>query len=225
MRKFVFLPTALVFLVLFTGLSSAQEISAKSHKGDKGISFSVSGLSYVGLGQFEGGIGGKYWISNKLALTSSIGISAYKTTSTSSYSNYSDSKSTYSRFSLFVGVEDHFFVKKRLSPYFGGGIDFRFSSRVDYAGLPRDNPPPGRTKKDKTTTNTFGIRGLCGIEYFLADWVSLAGQYRISYFYEKTTSRRTLVKGPGVIQPRERKHTATTLGLGTSSLVVTFYVW
>lgn len=225
MRKFLFLPTALVFLVLFTGLSSAQETSAKGHKGDKGISFSVSGLSYVGLGQFEGGIGGKYWISNKLALVSSAGVKAFKITSTSPHLNYSDSKSTYSRFSLFAGVEDHFLVNKRLSPYFGGGIDFSFSSRADYAGLPRDNPPPGRTKKDKTTTNTFGIRGLCGIEYFFADWVSLAGQYRISYFYEKTTSRRTLVEGPGVIQPREQKRTATTLGLGTSSLVVTFYVW
>jgi len=224
MRKPIIVPVALVFLLCFIGISSAEEIGT-SHKGDKGISFSVSGLSSVGIGLFEGGIGGKYWISKKLAIITSLGVSAQKTTQTSPYPDYTDTKTTYSRFSLFCGVEDHFFIKNKISPYLGGGIRFSTSPWTRYYSLPVDDPHPTATKKEKRSTKTFGIRGFCGIEYFFADWVSVAGQYQIDYFYEKSTTKRTLVGGSGVTQPKEQKTTMTTLGLGTSSLMATFYIW
>jgi len=225
MRKGAIIPVALAFLLVFTGISSAEESGAKGHKGDKGICFSVSGLSSVGIGQYEGGIGGKYWISKKLALISSIGISVNRQTTTSSHVDYTDTKNNYIRFSLFAGVEDHFFIKNKISPYWGGGLRFSTYTNTIYPSLRIDHPSPGSTKKDKRTTGTFGIRGFCGIEYFFADWVSLAGQYQIDYYYEKSTRKRTVVEGPGVTQPRESKSTRTTLGLGTSSLVATFYIW
>jgi hypothetical protein len=224
MRKPVIVPVALVFLICFIGISFAEE-SGTSHKGDKGISFSVSGLSSVGIGLFEGGIGGKYWISKKLAIITSLGVSAQRITQTSSHPDYTDTKTTNSRFSLFCGVEDHFLIENKISPYLGGGIRFSTSPWTRYYSLPVDNPYPTATKKEKRSTKTFGIRGFCGIEYFFADWVSLAGQYQIDYFYEKTTMKRTLVGGPGVTQPKEQKTTGTTLGLGTSALVATFYIW
>ncbi|MCK4426903.1 MAG: outer membrane beta-barrel protein [candidate division Zixibacteria bacterium] len=224
MRRSVIVPVALAFLLCFIGIPSAEE-SGTSHKGDKGISFSVSGLSSVGIGLFEGGIGGKYWISKKLAIITSLGVSAQRTTQTSSHPDYTDTKTTYSRFSLFGGVEDHFFIKNKISPYLGGGIRFSTSPWTRYYSLPVDNPHPTATKKEKRSTKTFGIRGFCGIEYFFADWVSLAGQYQIDYFYEKTTMKRILVGGSGVTQPPKYKQTRTTLGLGTSSLVATFYIW
>jgi hypothetical protein len=225
MRKSLILLVPLAFLFYFAGILSAEENKANSHKGDKGISFSVSGLSSVGIGLFEGGIGGKYWISKKLAIISSIGVSAQRETMSSPDPDYTDHKIIYSRLSVFAGVEDHFFMKNKLSPYLGGGIRFSTSPWTRYFSLPIDNPSPTATKKDKRSTKTFGIRGFCGIEYFFADWVSLAGQYQIDYFYEKTTIKRTLVGGSGVTQPEEQKTTKTTLGLGTSSLVATFYIW
>lgn len=224
MRKSIIVPVALVFLLCFIGISSAEE-SGTSHKGDKGISFSVSGLSSVGIGLFEGGVGGKYWISEKLAIITSLGVSAQRITQTSSHPDYTDTKTTFSRFSLFCGVEDHFFTKNKVSPYLGGGIRFSTSSSTKYSSIPIHNPPPYATKKEKISTGTFGIRGFCGIEYFFAEWVSLAGQYQIDYFYEKTTRKRILVGGSGVTQPPKYKQTRTTLGLGTSSLVATFYIW
>jgi len=233
MRKSIFLPVVLTFLVCFIGISSAEVSGTigdpakggESHKGDKGISFSVSGLSSVGIGQFEGGIGGKYWISRKLVIITSIGVSAQRITITSSKPDYTDQKTTYSRFSVFAGVEDHFFIKKKISPYLGGGIRFSTYSSTKYSSIPIHNPPSYAIKKEKISTGTFGIRGFCGIEYFFADWVSLAGQYQIDYFYEKSTRKRILVGGLGVTQPPKYKQTRTTLGLGTSSLVATFYIW
>jgi hypothetical protein len=233
MRKSVIITVALAFLLYFTGIPSAEESGTiedparggESHKGDKGISFSVSGLSSIGIGQVEGGGGAKFWISNKLAMITSIGVSAQRQTMTNPYPNYTDAKSTFSRFSIFVGVEDHFFIKNKISPYLGGGTRFTTSPSTVHPSIPIDNPPPSATKKEKRSTKTFGIRGFCGIEYFFADWVSLAGQYQIDYFYEKSTRKRTLVGGEGVTQPKEEKSTRTTLGLGTSALVATFYIW
>ena len=225
MRKSEIFPIALAFLFVFTGLSSAQQTPVKGHKGDKGISFSVSGLSYVGIGKLEGGIGGKYWISNKVALLGAFGVNASKTTGNHRDPGYSDFKQYASGYSLFAGVEDHFFLSGKISPYFGAGVRLTSSSTTYYPPLRIENPPPGATKKDKRDTDGFGIRGFCGIEYFLADWVSLAGQYQMDYSYQKAVRKRTLVVGSGISQPRDEKQTKTTLGVGTSSLVATFYIW
>ena len=232
MRKSVIILVIFAFLLILVGISSAQERgkvgdptrSEESHKGDKGISFSVSGLSKVGIDQYEGGIGGKYWISRKLAIISSLGVSAERT-ATSKWEGYTDEKSTESRFSVFAGVEDHFFIKNRISPYWGGGVRFSTATLVNYPPIAVNNPSPYATKKEKSCAKTFGIRGFCGIEYFFAEWVSLAGQYQIDYFYEKGTGKTILVGGPGVTQPKEQKSTRTVLGLGTSALVATFYIW
>ncbi len=225
MRKCIVLSATFAFLFLLAGISSAEVSRTEGHKGAKGISFSVSGLSSVGIGQVEGGGGAKYWISRKLAIISSIGVSAQRTTTTSPYPEYTDDKTAYSKISMFAGVEDHFFIKNKISPYWGGGVRFSTFPWTKYFSIPVDHPPSAAPKKEKRSTKTFGIRCFCGIEYFFADWVSLAGQYQIDYFYEKSTIKRILVGGPGVTQPRDRKSTRTTLGLNTSTLVASFYIW
>lgn len=225
MRKSAIVILGLAFLVILTGISTAKECGMEDHKGDKGISFTVSGLSSVGIGQYEGGIGGKFWISRKLAIISSLGVSAQRTTINAEQEGYTDEKTNSSKFSMFVGMEDHFFIKNNLSPYLGGGVRFSTSPWTRYLSLPIDYRPPGSLQKEKRCTKTFGIRGFCGIEYFFADWVSLAGQYQIDYFYEKNTRNWIVVSGPGVTQPPEYKSTRSTLGLGTSALVATFYIW
>lgn len=232
MRKSVTTLVAFAFLLIFVGISSAKESGTtkdpaggmENHKGDKGIIFSVSGLSSVGIGQYEGGIGGKFWISRKLAIISSLGVSAQRITTKAGQGGYKDEKTTSSKFSVFAGMEDHFFIRNKISPYLGGGIRFSTSSSTRYFSILFDSPP-GTPIKEKWNTKTLGIRGSCGIEYFFADWVSLAGQYQIDYFYEKNTRKWIMVVGPGVTKPPDYKFTRSTLGLGTSSLVATFYIW
>ena len=233
MRKGLIILIAFVLLFTLTGFPLAEEESgniekpAKSgegHKGDKGLCFSVSGLSTVSIGQYEGGIGGKYWISNKLALISSIGFSAQRQTS-SSIADYTDSKYTTSTFSIFGGVEDHFFIKKKISPYLGGGLRFSIARSTSYDPIPKENPPPTATKKYTSDTWSAGVRGSIGIEFFFSDWVSLAGQYQIDYNTRSTTNKRILVGGESVNDSYGNKYTSFTLGTSTSSLVATFYIW
>jgi hypothetical protein len=233
MRKVLIILAAVVLLFTFIGYPLAQEQSetsvvssksAQSHKGNKGLCFSVSGLSTVAIGQYEGGIGGKYWISDKLALISSIGINAKKNTS-SSVVGYTEPKTTSSSCSFFAGLEDHFLIKKKISPYLGGGLRFSIARATTYNPIPKENPPPTAAKKYTSDTWSTGVRGFCGIEFFFADWVSLSGQYQIDYLTGKTTNKTFRVGGEGVTNPDESKSTTTTLGMGTSSLVATFYIW
>lgn len=232
MRKGLIILTAIVILFTFIGYPFAQEqsensvVSSKStqgHKGDKGLCFSVTGLSTVSIGQYEGGIGGKYWISNKLALISSIGVNAKKYSS--SVVGYTEPKNTSSACSFFAGLEDHFFIKNRISPYSGGGLRCSITNTASYNPVPKVNPPPTATKKITSNSWTYGVRGFCGIEFFFADWVSLSGQYQIDYLTGKTTNKTFLVGGEGVTNPDDIKYTTTTLGMGTSALVATFYIW
>jgi hypothetical protein len=233
MIKGLIILTTVVLLLAITGCPFAQEQSEKSvvssksaqgHKGDKGLCFSVSGLSTVGIGQYEGGIGGKYWISNKLAFISSIGLSAQRQTS-SSNAGYTDSKYTTASFSIFGGVEDHFFIKKKISPYLGGGLRFSIARSTTYDPIPKENPPPTATKKYISDTWSAGVRGSIGREFFFADWVSLAGQYQIDYNTRSTTNKRILVGGESVTDSYGNKYTSFTLGTSTSSLIATFYIW
>ncbi len=198
--------------------------SAQGHRGDKGLCFSVSGLSTVGIGQYEGGIGGKYWISNKLALVSSIGINIRSYTIDNPNTGYTKNKSSYVTFSPFVGIEDHFFVNK-LSPYLGVGVGISMSSTTTNYSIPIINPPSGIQKKEKATANSYRFRCFCSMEYFFATWVSLAGQYQMDYSYATSMRQRTLVEGPGITQPKKDKVNLTTFSTGTSVLVATFYVW
>ncbi len=234
MRKVFFIIIFFALLFTFSGFSLAEEESgniekpAKSgevHKGDKGLCFSVSGLSSVGIGQYEGGIGGKYWMSNKLALISSIGISAQRRTRSALVVNYTDDKNTSSSCSFFAGLEDHFFIKNRISPYWGGGLRYSIGNASLYYSLPKDNPPPTATKKTTISSWSCGVRAFCGIEFFFAEWVSLSGQYQIDYYSTKSTTKRILVGEQGVTQPKEEKYSATSFGIGTSVLVATFYIW
>jgi hypothetical protein len=224
-KKVIITLFAVTFLTGFTGVVYSEEKATMDHKGDKGISFSVSGLSNVSIGQFEGGIGGKYWISGKTALISSVNFSVSRTTTSPTSKDYTDTKENHDQFSILAGLENHFLAKKKLSPYLGVGLRYLTSTSVKYYSLRKENPYPGSPKEDKITSFNFGVRGFCGIEYFFADWVSLAGQYQIDYYYEKSTLKRTLVEGSTITWPDEMKDTKTTLGLGTSSLVATFYIW
>lgn len=87
MRKFIL--TLLCVCFLF-GLSFGQDNSVKPKKGTKGLSFSVRGLSSLGVGGVGAGIGGKYWRSESLVYTASIGFSGRYATADATQPNYSD---------------------------------------------------------------------------------------------------------------------------------------
>lgn len=219
--------TWFVFLCLALSIRAtrAEANNTGTHKGDKGLSFTVSGVSNVRVGELEGGIGGKFWISDKIATIFAIGFGADRSTTVHPSPDYSDSKRSESNFSILAGLEDHFLFRGKFSPYLGAGFRFSIGRLTYYPYLRIPTPIPGNILKEETREIAYGIRGFCGIEYFFANWISLAAQYQIDYYDSCKEYERKLVDGPGVIQPKKREQSRTTFDTGTSSLVLTFYMW
>ncbi len=211
--------------ILMVGGVRGDASGAETHKGDKGLSFTVSGVSDVSLGELEGGIGGKFWVSDALATVVAVGFGSDRSTTAYPNPDYSYARHSTNSFSVFAGLEDHFLFKGNFSPYAGAGVRFGVSGSTYHPSLSISDPYPGSVRKEETSEMSYGIRGFCGLEYFFADWISLAAQYQIDYGDSRTDFQRTLVEGPGITQPARQTSTKTTFGTGTSSLILTFYMW
>jgi len=218
---------SLVFIVL--GLSvfllnvSAANEPPMDKKGKWGISLSTSGLSNLGIGLYQGGIGVKHWFSNGFALRTILGIGARSNTLESINPGYTDEKTTQGSFSLNLGTVFHFLQDYKFSPYFYTGTNFTTTATTYYYSIQEQNPPPGRIEKRHISTNSFGMDAGIGLEYFFNKHFSLTGEYLLSLAFQTDKDKTTVVPGPGITQPAVRKISSTTFGAKTSSLILTVY--
>jgi hypothetical protein len=219
MRRFFL--TLLCACFLF-GLSFGQDISVKPKKGTKGLSFSVRGLSNLGVGGVGAGIGGKYWRSERLAYTASIGFSGRYTTADAGQPGYSDNKGFSGSISVTPGFEYHYFATDRISPYWGTGIAFSISRSTNNAALP-PAPPPGTGTRIESWRYSLGPSFSFGIEWFVIKNLSIAGSYQVNFSYERNSQKWFRVPGPNVPEVTKATSNSWSLNWGTSALVATFY--
>lgn len=222
MRKASVICMVIVLSFVFFSSSLAEGLSMEN-KGKWGVSLSVSGLDDLGIGLYQGGIGVKHWFSNSFVLKSILGFSGRRSTRQSPNPDYTDQKTNQGSIRLYLGTEFHFTPDSRFSPYFYTGLKFSTSATTHYYSIPKLNPPPGSTEKRRISSNSFGLDGAIGLEYFFSRRLSLAAEYQSSLIFQTDKEKRTLVPGPGITQPRELKSTSTTIGTSTSSLILTLY--
>jgi len=221
MRKVSIMLVTIGLIFLFLNSCLADD-STMVHKGKWGISLSASGLSNLGIGLYQGGIGVKYWFSNGFALKTILGLSAKSKTNHSADISYTDNKINQASFSVNLGTEFHFSKDSRFSPYVYTGFNYTTTTRTEYFSIPVTNPP-GWSTKQHNSTGSFGLDGTIGLEYFFNKRFSLAGEYQVGLSFQTDKIQSTRVPGPGIIQPPELKTTTTTLGTKTSSLILTVY--
>ena len=221
MRKvsLMLVTVGLIFLFLNTCLAND---STMVRKGKWGISLSVSGLSNLGIGLYQGGIGVKHWFSEGFALKSILGLSAKSRAYHSIDTLYSDNKINQATFSANLGGELHFSKGSRFSPYFYTGFNYTMNTTTEYSATPVSRPPGWNTKR-RTSTSSFGVDGAIGVEYMFFQHLSLAGEYQVGLSFQTDKIRNTLIPGPGIVQPPELKTTITSFGTKTSSLILTVY--
>jgi hypothetical protein len=178
--------SSLMFLLAATvpvATRASDDVSPSLGIGSKAILFSFSGLSFLGAGAFNGGIGGKYFLWESMAIRGSL---QFLTASKSTPGATTDGSTSATQFGLGGAVEYHF-LKTRVSPYVGGGISFSTTATTD-----KSNTSPQVTVKNRTAGEIigsttylagtgFGINGLGGIEFFITKELSLAAEYQLGY--------------------------------------------
>lgn len=161
----------------------AEDIAPSIGLHSKAVLFSFNGLSFLGAGAFEGGLGGKYYLMESMAIRGSL---QFLTASESTPGTTTDGSTSATRFGLTAAAEYHL-LKTRVSPYVGAGLSFSTTSTTD-----KSNTTPQVTVKNRSAGETidstlylagtgFGINGLGGIEFFITKEVSLAAEYQLGY--------------------------------------------
>jgi len=195
-------------------------------KGEKAMLFGFSGVGFLGVFEYQGGFGHKMYLSNKMALRTALML------------NYKNDKSPYTEavgivgedgynrtfgFGTEVAIEIHKGGGK-IDPYYGvGGVFFSTTTkaappRTATAGNPIVQPTLKNEIGGGAGTN-FGAFFLLGMEYYLTDNVSLAGEYHFGFDF---TGAPTEVydTGDGVTPVVENKGGgSTSFGITASGLL------
>ena len=184
----------LLGVVVAASFASA-EVTPEINTGSKALLFSFSGLSFLGAGEYNGGIGGKYYLMDQLALRASLGLGMAKQDAAGAY-GYSSA----SNFSISAGAEYHLSFS-RVSPYVGGVIGFSTTSTkiVDSAGgadRTRKNIPQAGAASvlGYTPGKAFVVGGIGGIEFFITKEISLSGEYQLGWNIPMGYKQETVAK-------------------------------
>jgi hypothetical protein len=199
MKRFI-----LLILILISGYSYAQDQNLKT----KALLFSFNGLN---LNSFYGGIGGKVWLSDYTALNCNLGLSSRNNTTAGNAGRTEGEERNKSIF-FGIGIEKHFDGIENLEPYLVGRIEGSYTDRDYNPSVPIEYISWG----SRSITRGISIQTGFGVEYWLADKISIAGQHLFAFNYS-TGSNRNYEENVA------QKIINRGLDTGTSSLILAIY--
>jgi opacity protein-like surface antigen len=189
----------LAFVLTMAGPTSAAPIDTKA--GTKAVVFQFSGLSNLGVSEYMGGIGMRYYIQDDLALRPgiNIGIGTAK-----DKQQDPERKTTDTTFGLNLTLEKHMAGAASISPYIGARAGFDYSKDKNEQG---DNE-----STDKRTG--FGVAGVLGFEWGFTESLTLGGEYALGV---RSGSREVEVK-TGSTTETTRDESSMDFGISTASV-------
>lgn len=220
-KKLVASVLLIVCVTFFLCLVPLKGANSEVEHGKNGLRFTVKGLDHIRLGTVNGGVGFKRWVNGNTALRGDIGFGVSHTTQKSTDPLYTDVKDNSSQFSLDAGVEFHFVAGQKVSPFFGGGINFGTSTSKHEYSILKVAPPNGTYKTYKSSSSGFGAEAFLGVEFFMGKYFSLTGEYDLGLSSRTEKSQAETVGGVG--QPPEAKTTYLNLGVSSACLILTIY--
>lgn len=196
---------AICLVICSSTLLSAQEeeIRLKPVEKNWGFTFNLSG--FINDIKLEGNrdqtgqpiLFVRRYLRDDLALRAGFGLNTLKNTTVhkdslrqiASFVEF-DSVFTRNDVSFSAGIEKHIGTMRRLDPYFGGEILFQFLGKETTTWERTTTETAGKStvEGEKKTDGGigFGIFGIAGFNYFIADHISLGAEYRFGYAYLKT---------------------------------------
>lgn len=201
MKKVLLVLSLMVFVVTLASPAVAAPIETKA--GTKAVVFQFSGLSNLGLGTYNGGIGMRYYLNDGMALRPGLqlGFSSTKDKVTDP-----ETKTTNYNVGANITLEKHLPGAKSISPYVGAQVGVRMGQDKDTQG---DNEITDKTMG-------VGLGGVLGFEWGFTESVTLGGEYNLGLNF-----------GTRKVEHKLNNSTTTTtdesgmsLGIGTASVFI-----
>lgn len=173
----------------------AQKPAAGSKTAEVNVNLSIAGAGITyGL---PGELRFRYFLSDNAAVRARIGLGSNSTTNSVTNGTNTAEIKTNNGFglSLSPGYEMHFEGTSKLSPYWGGQLNFVMQGgrTVDVTNANVAAPTPAQintankySSKDGSTI-TFGLSAFMGADYYIADNVFIGGEFGLGLF--STTSK------------------------------------
>ncbi len=231
MKKTVIL---LAILVLASTVAFGQDVVPSINAGSMGVLFQFSGLANIGAGAYQGGIGAKYFLSDRAAVRVAAQFQYAKDVLPANPApgqRGTDGYMSGTTFGLLAAIEYHL-GKGRARPYIGAGALFSTTS-TDAKSAVIAPFQQGEVKNQfggYTISNinfnpstTFGVAGLFGVEFFLYKELSLSAEYQLMYGMISYKDRETIGGGTTTTDPSPTG-TGSKFGIfNDGSVILTVY--
>ncbi|MCX6151349.1 MAG: hypothetical protein NTX22_12535 [Ignavibacteriales bacterium] len=166
--------TKIILFLILAATIAAQDNKTEvaSMRNKQSLLFSINEFR---LESFNGGFGFKFWALDDFALLGKINYSYSKAErdKTAKLTGNIDENMSYG---ASIGIEKHISMAKNISPYIGVSFTAGFEDKnekvnsANYLGAIYTN-------EQKTLSKSISVNLSFGVEYFLTESVSLAGQY------------------------------------------------
>jgi hypothetical protein len=208
MKKVLLVLGLLAFVVTLASPVVAAPIETKA--GTKAMVFQFSGLSNLGLGTYNGGIGMRYYLSDGLALRPGVqfGVQSATQKKTDSLPKREEASA---QIGVNLALEKHFASVKSISPYIGAQAGFTSVADV----TKRYNFSTGDEIDETTDARArIGLAALLGFEWGFTESLTLGGEYALGF---GTGAHKVEVKTDGV-KATTTDDTFFDLGFSTASV-------
>lgn len=201
-----------VFALMSPAVLFAQELVER--EGAKAISF---GFDRFRIEAFGVGMGGKYWISQNVALQGSIDVLTARNEEEEKFSGGTvtvDDSDSFNGGGATIGFEKHFKSFQSLSPYLGMQASFfKFKEEYDFI------ISPSQKATNHRRVTEYGLGAVFGAEFWFSKNLSLSAQHTLGVtFYEAHFKGGSSFSGS--TDSEEKGH---EFGNGVSRLALSFY--
>lgn len=218
--------------VVAVSFAWAQELTPSIGAKSKGLIFSFDGLSNLGVDNFNGGLGGKFFLSNAMAIRAAI-LFAHANQEVLANPGVgqvgTDGSQTATSFGVSAGMEYHL-LTARVSPYVGAEIGFSSTSTESKSAGSATPPAVFTQTTTKNATNgllgylagmNIGIAAILGVEFFLTKELSLAGEYQVGYGILSRPDME-VIQGPNTTKTKTGSFSAIDVSTAALTLAVYF---
>jgi opacity protein-like surface antigen len=201
--------------LLIAAVAGTSAWAQKTKAGDKAWLFTLSGLSNLGVGGYNGGLGLLYYLNDDLGLTVGLGFSTSSTTMKApAGSGGADEKESSLGLTLSPGLRFNIASSGPIVGYAGVGVLVGISSETT------ENPNHVSGNKVEKSSTSIGAGVTVGAEWFAWSNVSLGASYSLAF---TTSSGKTKTTSGGTTTEQDAPSTTTIATTPSGAFTLSIY--